>query len=86
MHTQALGQLTYLRPFVEDFSPMWLATNTMALVAGAMALVYIAGKPGPRDACYLGGHGMLAQGNGAVPMRGCFAGASKGWRVGGLSS
>jgi len=39
---QALGQLTYLRPFVEDFSPVWLASNSMALVAGAMALVYIA--------------------------------------------
>jgi preprotein translocase subunit SecY len=39
---QAVGQLTYIRPFVEDFSPGWLAGSTCALVAGAMALVYIA--------------------------------------------
>lgn len=39
---QAIGQLTYIRPFVEDFSLEWLAGSTCALVAGAMALVYIA--------------------------------------------
>lgn len=39
---QAVGQLTYIRPFVDDFSPGWLASSTCALVAGAMALVYIA--------------------------------------------
>ena len=43
VYAQSIGQLTYLRPFVEDFSPAWLAGNSMALVAGAMALVYIAG-------------------------------------------
>ena len=30
------------RPYVEDFSPMWLAGSTCALTAGAMALIYIA--------------------------------------------
>ncbi len=40
--TQSIGQLTYIRPFVEDFSPAWLAGSTCALTAGAMALVYIA--------------------------------------------
>jgi preprotein translocase SecY subunit len=39
---QAVGQLTYIRPYVEDFSPAWLAGSTAALVAGAMALVYTA--------------------------------------------
>jgi hypothetical protein len=39
---QAVGQLTYLRPYVTDFSPEWLAGSTLALVAGAMSLVYIA--------------------------------------------
>jgi preprotein translocase SecY subunit len=39
---QAVGQLTYIRPYVEDFSPGWLAGSTAALVAGAMALVYTA--------------------------------------------
>jgi len=39
---QAAGQLTYIRPFVEDFTPGWLLGNTCALTAGAMALVYIA--------------------------------------------
>lgn len=39
---QAIGQLSYIRPFVEDWSPLWLMENTAALVAGAMALVYIA--------------------------------------------
>ncbi|KAJ9511646.1 pre protein translocase secY subunit [Haematococcus lacustris] len=39
---QAVGQLTYIRPFVEDFSPGWLASSACALVAGAMTLVYIA--------------------------------------------
>lgn len=40
--TQAVGQLTYIRPFVDDFSFQWLAGSACALVAGAMALVYIA--------------------------------------------
>lgn len=39
---QAAGQLTYIRPYVEDFTPGWLAANTLALTAGAMALVYVA--------------------------------------------
>lgn len=39
---QAVGQLTYIRPFVTDFSVEWLAGSTCALVAGALALVYIA--------------------------------------------
>ncbi|KAL4427972.1 hypothetical protein ABPG75_002061 [Micractinium tetrahymenae] len=39
---QAVGQLTYLRPFVDDFSPGWLAENTVLLTAGAMILVYMA--------------------------------------------
>jgi preprotein translocase subunit SecY len=39
---QAVGQLTYIRPFVEDFNPGWLAGSSCALVAGAMSLVYIA--------------------------------------------
>ncbi|KAL4445416.1 hypothetical protein ABPG77_011241 [Micractinium sp. CCAP 211/92] len=39
---QAVGQLTYLRPFVDDFSPGWLAENTVLLTAGAMILVYVA--------------------------------------------
>ncbi|PSC69780.1 pre translocase secY subunit [Micractinium conductrix] len=39
---QAIGQLTYLRPFVEDFSPAWLAENTVLLTCGAMILVYVA--------------------------------------------
>lgn len=39
---QSLGQLTYLRPYVEDFNATWLLSNSMALTAGAMALVYLA--------------------------------------------
>jgi len=39
---QAVGQLAYIRPYVEDFSPEWLAGSAAALVAGAMALVYTA--------------------------------------------
>ncbi len=39
---QAVGQLFYIRPFVDDFSVEWLAGSACALVAGAMALVYIA--------------------------------------------
>lgn len=42
IQTQAVGQLTYLKPYVTDFSPEWLAGSTLALVAGAMSLVYIA--------------------------------------------
>lgn len=38
---QAVGQLTYLRPFVDDFSPGWLAENTVLLTAGSMILVYV---------------------------------------------
>ncbi|GFR48827.1 hypothetical protein Agub_g10780 [Astrephomene gubernaculifera] len=39
---QAAGQLFYIRPYVEDFTPAWLAGSSCALVAGALALVYIA--------------------------------------------
>ncbi|KAG2501670.1 hypothetical protein HYH03_000173 [Edaphochlamys debaryana] len=39
---QAVGQLFYIRPFVDDFSGGWVAGSACALVAGAMALVYIA--------------------------------------------
>eukprot|EP00877_Chromochloris_zofingiensis_P000361 jgi/Chrzof1/10325/Cz04g37160.t1_SECY1[v5.2] len=39
---QAVGQLTYIRPYVTDFTPEWVFGSATALVAGAMALVYIA--------------------------------------------
>lgn len=39
---QSIGQLTYLRPYVEDFSTQWFAGNVALLTGGAMALVYIA--------------------------------------------
>ena len=38
---QAVGQCLYLRPFVEDFSPAWLATSSLSLTAGAMVLVWL---------------------------------------------
>lgn len=41
---QAVGQLSYIRPYVTDFSPEWLASSSLALVAGAMGLIYIAGE------------------------------------------
>jgi len=39
---QAIGQLNYLRPFVDDFTLEWLAGNALLLTGGAMALVWIA--------------------------------------------
>ncbi|GAB4816752.1 hypothetical protein N2152v2_003798 [Parachlorella kessleri] len=39
---QAYGQLTYISPFVEDFSPAWLIANVLSLTAGAMVLVHVA--------------------------------------------
>ncbi|KAF6263589.1 SecY subunit domain-containing protein [Scenedesmus sp. NREL 46B-D3] len=39
---QAVGQLTYIRPYVTDFSPEWLFSSSMALVAGALGLIYVA--------------------------------------------
>lgn len=39
---QAVGQLTYIRPYVTDFSPEWLAGSSLSLVAGALGLIYIA--------------------------------------------
>ena len=38
---QAVGQCLYVRPFVEDFTPMWLLEQSCALTAGAMILMYI---------------------------------------------
>lgn len=38
---QAAGQLTYLRPYVEDFSAGWLAESVLLLTTGAMILVYV---------------------------------------------
>ena len=39
---QSVGQLSYLKPYVEDFSTQWFIGNTLLLTGGAMALVYIA--------------------------------------------
>ncbi|CAL5222560.1 g4942 [Coccomyxa viridis] len=39
---QAVGQLTYIRPFVADWDVTWLAVNSLTLVAGAMVLVHVA--------------------------------------------
>lgn len=39
---QAVGQLNYVRPFVDDFSLEWLAGNSLLLTGGAMALVWMA--------------------------------------------
>ena len=38
---QAVGQLTYIRPFVADWDATWLAVNSLTLVAGAMILVHV---------------------------------------------
>lgn len=38
---QAVGQLTYIRPFVADWDVTWLAVNSLTLVAGAMILVHV---------------------------------------------
>lgn len=39
---QSVGQLTYIRPYVTDFSPEWLLVNALTLTAGAMTLIHIA--------------------------------------------
>ena len=38
---QSVGQLTYIRPFVTDFSTDWLVLNSLTLTAGAMILVQV---------------------------------------------
>ena len=38
---QSVGQLNYIRPFVTDFSPLWLAESTATLTAGAMILIHV---------------------------------------------
>jgi hypothetical protein len=38
-----VGQLSYIRPYVTDFSPEWLFSSSLALVAGALSLIYVAG-------------------------------------------
>jgi len=42
---QAIGQLSYIRPFVTDFSPLWLAVSTATLTAGSMILIYVIFTP-----------------------------------------
>jgi protein transport protein SEC61 subunit alpha len=42
---QSVGQLTYLRNYVDDFSTGWLVTSTLTLTAGAMVLVYVRPTP-----------------------------------------
>eukprot|EP01026_Neomeris_dumetosa_P047734 TRINITY_DN4108_c0_g1_i1.p1 TRINITY_DN4108_c0_g1~~TRINITY_DN4108_c0_g1_i1.p1 ORF type:complete len:230 (-),score=11.65 TRINITY_DN4108_c0_g1_i1:23-712(-) len=39
---QAVGQLTFIRPFVEDFNPQWFGESVLTLTAGAMLLVQVA--------------------------------------------
>ena len=36
-----MGQLSYIRPYVDDFSPDWLLANVVSLTAGAMVLVHV---------------------------------------------
>lgn len=43
---QAAGQLTYLRPYVDDFSAGWLAESVLMLTTGAMILVYVSAVGG----------------------------------------
>ena len=38
---QAVGQVLYVRPFVDDFSLGFLVSSTLTLTAGAMILMYI---------------------------------------------
>ena len=38
---QAVGQLSYIRPFVTDFTPGWLLVNTLTLTAGSMVLIHV---------------------------------------------
>ncbi len=38
---QAIGQLTFIRPYVEDYSTLWFTASTLQLVAGAMILIYV---------------------------------------------
>ena len=42
---QAVGQLTYIRPFVPEWDATWLAVNSLTLVAGAMVLVHVCPAP-----------------------------------------
>lgn len=39
---QAVGQLSYIRPYVDDWSPEWLASGVLILTAGAVILVHVA--------------------------------------------
>jgi preprotein translocase subunit SecY len=39
---QAFGQLSYVRPFVPDWSTEWLGSSVLSLTAGAMILIWIA--------------------------------------------
>lgn len=39
---QATGQLTYIRPYVDDWSAEWLAGGVLTLTAGAVILVHVA--------------------------------------------
>jgi protein transport protein SEC61 subunit alpha len=39
---QATGQLTYIRPYVDDWSTSWLAAGVLTLTTGAMILVHVA--------------------------------------------
>jgi SecY len=38
---QSIGQLNYIRPFVDDYSSEWLLVNSLTLTAGAMILVHV---------------------------------------------
>jgi hypothetical protein len=39
--TQAVGQVLYVRPYVEDLDFAFLASSSLSLTAGAMILLYI---------------------------------------------
>ena len=48
---QAVGQLSYIRPYVDDFTAEWLITNSLTLTAGAMILVYVSSCPDSACEC-----------------------------------
>lgn len=65
---QAVGQLTYIKPYVDDWSIFWFFESTMYLVAGAAILIYVSIWELKFGACALNMLNSLHPGNRLHPL------------------
>ena len=63
---QAFGQLSYIRPYVDDYNPSWLFSSIVTLTTGSMILTFVSPFSAPVLASVGKRHGMLSTEHGSI--------------------